>query len=270
MNGATDNDPLLVDSSNLALRRSLFIDNLKTILSHLRLNADKYSGHSFRIGAATTCSSNGIQDHMIQTLGRWKSGCYSRYIRTSDVDIRLTCLFCNRAVNITDCLTQKATCKDNEEQCFLDKTILPDLASVFSAGCRSKQVCDLIASAVGKRSNVACAQCCNTTTNNTTLIPCNGYLCEQNPKPAGATCGVCDRVSDPKDCSVDQQCQPNEICDRILKEYRSTHNTVSTGRRADHGDLTLCSACCDTLSCNKKKCSEVIKTQTCHNSTICG
>ncbi|CAG2195115.1 unnamed protein product [Mytilus edulis] len=60
MNGATDNDPLLVDSSNLALRRSLFIDKLKTILSHLGLNADKYSGHSFRIGAATTCSSNGI------------------------------------------------------------------------------------------------------------------------------------------------------------------------------------------------------------------
>ncbi|CAG2227747.1 unnamed protein product [Mytilus edulis] len=49
MNGATDNDPLLVDSSNLALRRSLFIDKLKTILSHLGLNADKYSGHSFRI-----------------------------------------------------------------------------------------------------------------------------------------------------------------------------------------------------------------------------
>ncbi|CAG2225805.1 unnamed protein product [Mytilus edulis] len=88
MNGATDNDPLLVDSSNLALRRSLFIDKLKTILSHLGLNADKYSGHSFRIGAATTCSSNGIQDHMIQTLGRWKSDCYSRYIRTSEVDIR--------------------------------------------------------------------------------------------------------------------------------------------------------------------------------------
>ncbi|CAC5422095.1 unnamed protein product [Mytilus coruscus] len=55
--------------------------------SHLGLNADKYSGHSFRIGAATTCSSNGIQDHMIQSLGRWKSDCYSRYIRTFEVDI---------------------------------------------------------------------------------------------------------------------------------------------------------------------------------------
>ncbi|CAC5385286.1 unnamed protein product [Mytilus coruscus] len=205
----------------------------------------------------------------------------------------LTCLFCDRAVNITDCLTQKASCKDNDEQCFLDKTILPDLSSVFSAGCRSQQVCKLIASAVGKRDSVACAQCCSDPINNATLIPCNGYLCNQNPQPAGSTCGVCDRVSDPKDCSVDQQCQPNEvckvntlftggvlkyelgcelktICDKILKEYKGTHTTVSTGRRADHGDLTLCSACCDTLSCNKEKCSEVIKTQTCHNSTICG
>ncbi|CAC5398468.1 unnamed protein product [Mytilus coruscus] len=88
LNGATDNDPLLDDSSNLALRRSLFIDKLKAILTHLGLNADKYNGNSFRIGAATTCSSNGISDHMIQTLGHWKSYCYTRYIRTSEVDIR--------------------------------------------------------------------------------------------------------------------------------------------------------------------------------------
>lgn len=32
-----------------------------------------------------------------------------------------------------------------------------------------------------------------------------------DPQPAGATCGVCDRVSDPKDCSVDQECQPTEV-----------------------------------------------------------
>ncbi|CAC5398342.1 unnamed protein product [Mytilus coruscus] len=47
LNGARGNDPLLVDRSNLALRRSLFIDKLKTILSHLGLNAGTYSGHSF-------------------------------------------------------------------------------------------------------------------------------------------------------------------------------------------------------------------------------
>ncbi|CAC5410577.1 unnamed protein product [Mytilus coruscus] len=73
LNGATGNDSLLVDSSNFALRRTLFIDEMKAILAHLGLNADSYSGHSFRIGRATTCSSNGIQDHMIQTLGRLKS-----------------------------------------------------------------------------------------------------------------------------------------------------------------------------------------------------
>ncbi|VDI78420.1 Hypothetical predicted protein [Mytilus galloprovincialis] len=124
----------------------------------------------------------------------------------------LSCLFCDRAVNITDCLTQKAACKDVDEQCFLDKTILPDLTSVFSAGCRSKQVCDLIASSVGKRDTVACAQCCDKPVNNSTQIPCNGYLCNQNPQPAGSTCGVCDRVGDPTDCAIDQQCQPTEVC----------------------------------------------------------
>ncbi|XP_071130051.1 uncharacterized protein [Mytilus edulis] len=206
----------------------------------------------------------------------------------------LSCLFCDNVVNITDCLTQKALCTDNDEQCFLDKVVLPDLSTVFSAGCRSKQVCDLMLSAAGrKRATVACAQCCNGPVNNSTQIPCNGYLCEQKPKPAGATCGVCDQVGDPKDCAVDQLCQPTEVCkvntvftggvikhelgceqktmcDVLLKEYKSTHTTPATGRRADHGDLVLCSACCDTLSCNKKECKEVIKTQICYDTGICG
>lgn len=49
-----------------------------------------------------------------------------------------------------------------------------------------KQVCDLIGSAssgkrsLGKRDNVACAQCCKAAPNNNTGIPCNGYLCNQS------------------------------------------------------------------------------------------
>ncbi|XP_063447483.1 uncharacterized protein LOC134727027 [Mytilus trossulus] len=208
----------------------------------------------------------------------------------------LSCLFCDSVVNITDCLTQKALCTDNDEQCFLDKVILPDLSTVFSAGCRSKQVCDLITSSVGrKRSTVACAECCDLPVDNSTLIPCNGYLCNQKPQPTQATCGVCDKVTHPEDCSVDQQCQPTEVCkintvftggvikhelgceqktvcDVLLTEYRKTHSTAlpAAGRRADHGDLVLCSACCDTLSCNKKPCKDVRETQKCHDTAICG
>ena len=81
---ATEKDPLCVEEHNIALSRNYFISKLKTLLSYLGFD---YSGHSFRIGAATACVSNGIQYHMIQTLGRWKSNCFMRYIRTSDRDI---------------------------------------------------------------------------------------------------------------------------------------------------------------------------------------
>ncbi|EDO46623.1 predicted protein [Nematostella vectensis] len=34
------------------------------------------------IGAASVAAQNGIPDHLIQTLGRWRSGAYQLYIRT--------------------------------------------------------------------------------------------------------------------------------------------------------------------------------------------
>ena len=53
-----------------------------------------YAGRSFRIGAATTAASQGLPHWLIQTLGRWSSDCYLRYIRTpinvlTDVSKRL-------------------------------------------------------------------------------------------------------------------------------------------------------------------------------------
>ena len=42
-----------------------------------------YTGHSFRIGAATLTASCGLLDHLIKTLGRWSSDVYQLYIHTS-------------------------------------------------------------------------------------------------------------------------------------------------------------------------------------------
>ena len=43
---------------------------------------EKFAGQSFRIGAATSAALAGIEDWMIQALGKWHSAAYLRYIRT--------------------------------------------------------------------------------------------------------------------------------------------------------------------------------------------
>ncbi|CAC5380327.1 unnamed protein product [Mytilus coruscus] len=75
-------DAFFVMENRKALTRNYFISSLKKILAVLGYNSDLYNGHSFRIGASTTAGSK-IEDHFIQTLGRWSSQCYTRYIRTS-------------------------------------------------------------------------------------------------------------------------------------------------------------------------------------------
>ena len=86
--GANMSDPLFVDFNGAVLTRHQFISYRHHLLCRLGVDTNKYSGHSFRIGAATSAASAGIEDHVIQSLGRWVSNCYTRYIRTDPSILR--------------------------------------------------------------------------------------------------------------------------------------------------------------------------------------
>ncbi len=64
------------------LTRARFVEELQSALREAGVDARLYAGHSFRIGAATTAAQCGLQDSLIQTLGRWRSSAYTIYIHT--------------------------------------------------------------------------------------------------------------------------------------------------------------------------------------------
>ena len=64
------------------LTKVRFVESVRTALSRAGVPIDGYSGHSFRIGAATAAAQAGIPDSVIQALGRWSSSAFLRYIRT--------------------------------------------------------------------------------------------------------------------------------------------------------------------------------------------
>ena len=75
--------PFFVNELGEALTRNYFISHLKILLDSIGVNSLNYNGHSFRIGAATSAQEARLEDHLIKTLGRWTSDCYTRYIHTS-------------------------------------------------------------------------------------------------------------------------------------------------------------------------------------------
>ena len=73
--------PLFQWKDGRPLTRDQFVKAVRTTLRKANLPAEQYAGHSFRIGAATTAATVGIEDSLIQTLGRWKSSAYLLYVR---------------------------------------------------------------------------------------------------------------------------------------------------------------------------------------------
>ena len=73
--------PLFCYEDGCPLTRQELSSTVQAILNSAGYHGS-YSGHSFRIGAATTAASRGVPDHLIKTLGRWSSDVYQLYIRT--------------------------------------------------------------------------------------------------------------------------------------------------------------------------------------------
>ena len=69
-------------SGGAPLSKSRFVAMVRSALARAGVPVSDYSGHSFRIGAATAAAEAGIPDSTIQALGRWTSSAFLRYIRS--------------------------------------------------------------------------------------------------------------------------------------------------------------------------------------------
>ena len=94
--------PLFLFFNSTPLTRVALVTHLRTALSQAGIDSSRYSGHSFRIGAASAAAKAGYSDSFIRTLGRWKSAAFIAYIRTQSTDLAAvsptlaSCVVCNR------------------------------------------------------------------------------------------------------------------------------------------------------------------------------
>ena len=74
--------PLLIHVDGTPLTRDQISRMVKKTLHLAKVDASTYSGHSFRIGAATVTATAGVQAHFIKVIGRWESEAYQLYVQT--------------------------------------------------------------------------------------------------------------------------------------------------------------------------------------------
>ena len=73
--------PLFIFKDGQPLTRQRLVTALREVLQVAGVDQSKNSGHSFRIGAATTAAARGMEDSIIKTLGRWNSVAYLQYVK---------------------------------------------------------------------------------------------------------------------------------------------------------------------------------------------
>ena len=74
------NSPLLMTELGRAWKTDQVVAEVRKRLARAGLRADFYSGHSFRIGGATTLALRGTPTYLIKKMGRWTSDCFLKYI----------------------------------------------------------------------------------------------------------------------------------------------------------------------------------------------
>ena len=76
--------PFFLTTAKTPLSKSNFISKFCAILGRIGLPAEEYAGLRFRKGAATSAALSaalaGVEDSIIQLLGRWQSAAFLRYI----------------------------------------------------------------------------------------------------------------------------------------------------------------------------------------------
>jgi hypothetical protein len=87
----THEGPLFMRSGGLPLSRAFLVAQVQSALQLQGMAVSHFTGHSFRIGAATTALRAGISDAKIKMLGRWESSAYQSYLRTPREELSTIC-----------------------------------------------------------------------------------------------------------------------------------------------------------------------------------
>ena len=69
-------EPFFHFSDRTPLTKACVTTKVRDALAAVGVDCTSYSGHSFRIGAATTTTMAGVADSVIQALGRWSSAAF--------------------------------------------------------------------------------------------------------------------------------------------------------------------------------------------------
>ena len=72
--------PLFILEDGSPLSRPCLVSQLQATLQLAGIPTNGYTGHGFRIGAATAAAQAGLRNSMIQKIGRWKSAAFTIYI----------------------------------------------------------------------------------------------------------------------------------------------------------------------------------------------